>query len=266
MTLAPLLHDYEHVLLDLDGCVWVGGRPTTGAVEAVAALRAAGKSVAFVTNDSAPSPEELVQRLWRAGFQAGLEEIVTVGGAVQHVLAEAPRWRGAYVIGSTAMHRHVADAGKLVVNGRDVPTADVVVVASHVGFDYEELRGATRAVLAGADLICAGRDATFPMPGGAWPGTGAVVAAVEAATGVTAVNVGKPEAQLFHTALDRLGPGRAIVIGDRLDSDLAGARAAQLDAAIVLTGVTSAEDADAAGVGTDGLVAVAPSLADLVLA
>jgi HAD superfamily hydrolase (TIGR01450 family) len=266
VTITPLLQRYDHVLLDLDGCVWVGGEPTPGAVEAVGALRLAGKGVAFVTNDSAPAPEEFVQRLWRLGFRVGLEEVVTVGGAVQHVLADTPRWRAAHVIGSPAIHRHVADAGKVIVNGRDVPNADVVVVAAHVGFDYDELRGATRAVLAGADLLCAGRDVTYPMPGGPWPGTGAVVAAVEAATGATAVNVGKPEAQLFNTALDRLGPGRALVVGDRLDSDLAGARAAGLDGAIVLTGVTSAAEVQAARIGEGGFVAAAPSLAQLVLA
>jgi HAD superfamily hydrolase (TIGR01450 family) len=265
VTLAPLLDAYDHVLLDLDGCLWVGGKPTPGAAEAVAALRAAGKGVAFVTNDSKPAPEEFVKRLWRVGFRASLEEVVTVGGAVQHVLADTPRWRAAYVIGSPAIHRHVADAGKVITNGRDVPIADVVVVAAHPDFHYDELRGATRAVLAGADLLCAGRDATFPMPGGPWPATGAVIAAVEAATGATATNVGKPAAQLFHTALDRLGPGRALVVGDRLDSDLAGARAAGLDAAIVLTGATAAADAHAAGVGRDGYVAVAASLAELVL-
>jgi glycerol 3-phosphatase-2 len=263
--LSPLLRDYDHLLLDLDGCVWVGGVPTPGAVAAVDAARDHGKRIAFVTNDTAPSGEQLVRRLWRAGLRASLEEVVTVGGAVQHVRAETPRWRAVYVIGSPAMHQHVLGAGKIITNGRDLPAADVVVVAGHVGFDYNELRGATRAVLAGAELLAAGRDANFPMPGGPWPGTGATVAAVEAATGATAVNVGKPAPQLYLTALDRLGPGRALVVGDRLDVDLAGARAAGLDGAIVLTGGTSEREAAAAAPGSDGFVAVAPTLADLLL-
>ena len=265
--LSPLLARYDHVLLDLDGCVWVGDEPTAGAVEAITALRDAGKGVAFVTNDARHAGEEYVRKLWRLGFRASLEEVVTVGGAVQHVLASTDRWRSAHVVGAAVMHRHVTEAGLKVVNGRDVPSPDVVVVAAHDDFTYAELRDAVQAVLGGAELVCAGRDALFPMPDGLWPGTGAVVAAVEAATGVAAVNLGKPAAQPFHTALERLGAtaasARALVVGDRLDSDLAGAAAAGLDGAIVLTGATGAAEARAA---TDPEpVAVAASLAELVL-
>jgi len=268
-TLAPLLDGYDYVLLDLDGCVWVGDEPTDGAVEAITALREAGKGLAFVTNDARLAGEDYVRKLWRLGFRAGLEEVVTAGGAVQHVLAETARWRSAYVIGAPSIHRHVTDAGVRIVNDLDVPPPDVVVLAAHDDLDYAQLRGAIQAVDGGAELLCAGRDLTFPMPDGPWPGTGALVVAVEAATGTTAINAGKPAAQPFATALDRLGAdaatARALVIGDRLDADLAGARAAGLDGAIVLTGATTAAQADAAGVGADGLVAVAPSLAALLL-
>jgi HAD superfamily hydrolase (TIGR01450 family) len=264
------------VLLDLDGCVWVGEEPTPRAVEAVGALREGGKSLAFVTNDARHAGEDFVRKLWRLGFQASLEEVVTVGGALQHWLAERRDRAGtAFVIGSAAIWRHVEDAGLRIVNGTDLAArADMVVVAGHDDFDYGELRVATQAVLRGAGLIAAGRDATFPMPDGPWPGTGAIVAAVERSTGVTALSVGKPEAALFETALDRLdgsgsipgadAPSRAtLVIGDRLDADLAGAHAAGLDAAIVLTGATERADAEAAK--DPAPIAVAATLADLVL-
>ena len=118
MPLSPLLRRYDHALLDLDGCVWVGDEPTPRAVEAVAALRDAGKGIAFITNDARHSGEDFVRKLWALGFQASLEEIVTVGGAIQHVLAErGDRLGSAYVIGSAAIVRHVADAGVRVVNG-----------------------------------------------------------------------------------------------------------------------------------------------------
>lgn len=262
-TLSALVTRYDHLLLDLDGCVYVGEEATPGAVEALAALRAAGKGIAFVTNDGRRSGEDYVRKLWGLGFRASLEEVVTVGGAVQHVLAERDAWRSAYVVGAPVMHRHVTEAGLKIVNGRDVPVPDVVVVAAHDAFGYDELRGAVQAVLAGAALLCAGRDPIFPMPDGPWPGTGAVVAAVEAATGVAAENAGKPAAQPFRTALDRLGPGRALVVGDRLDSDLAGAAAAGLDGAIVLSGATPAAAARAAE--DPAPVAVAATLAELVL-
>ena len=263
------------LLLDLDGCVWVGEDPTPDAVGALEAVRAAGRSIAFVTNDGRHAPEEFVRKLWRLGFRASVEEVVTVGGALQHALNERHAGRTAYVIGSEAIHRHVAGAGLKVVNGTAFASrAEIVVVAGHERFDYDELRIATQAVLRGAELVGAGRDTTFPMPDGPWPATGAVLAAVEAATGARAWTVGKPEPQLFLTAVDRLGSpggGRALVIGDRLDADIAGAAAAGLDAAVVLTGGTTAAEAQAAlaearaASPRGALVAVAPTLASLLL-
>lgn len=263
--LSPLLQRYDHVLLDLDGCVRIGREPTARATEAIDALRAAGKGIAFVTNDSALTPEELVRALWSMGMRASLEEVVTVGAAIQFVLASRADWRTAFVIGPEAIWRHVQDAGVKIVNGIDLPRpADVVVVTGCRTLSFEDLKGATQAVLAGADLLSGGRDRTFPMPDGPWPGTGAVVAAIEWATEREAEVVGKPDPGIFRTALDRLGPGRALMIGDRLDSDLAGAHAAGIDGAIVLTGVTTREQAGAAS--DPRPVAIGDTLADLVLA
>jgi HAD superfamily hydrolase (TIGR01450 family) len=264
VPVAPGLEPYDTFLLDLDGCVWVGDDPTPGAVDAVLALRGAGRRVAFVTNDARHGEEDFVRKLWSLGFRAAREEVVTVGGALQHVLAETGH-ATAFVIGSSAVHRHVADAGLRILNGSDLADrADVVIVSGHDRLDFAELKGAVQAALRGAEVWCTGRDATFPMPDGPWPGTGAVVAAVEAASGVTARSVGKPEPQLFLTALDRIGgDGRALVVGDRLDADVAGARAAGLDGAIVLTGATTAAMVD----GADPAPAfVAPTLAELLLA
>jgi HAD superfamily hydrolase (TIGR01450 family) len=263
VTLAPLVRRYDHLILDLDGCLWVGEDPTPDAPAAIEALREEGKGLAFLTNGVRESGEEIVRKLWRLGFRASLAEVVTVGGALQHRLA----LRGggsAFVVGPSPIYRHVEAAGMRVVNGTDLaPRADVVVLAGHEGFDYGELRTAIQAALRGADVLSAGRDRTYPMPDGPWPGTGTLVAAVEYGSGVRVESVGKPGAQIFATALDRLGPGRALVVGDRLDSDLAGARAAGLDGAIVLTGATDREQAEAAS--DPRPVALAETLAELVL-
>jgi glycerol-1-phosphatase len=265
VPLTPLPRRYDHFLLDLDGCIWVGDEPTPRAVEAVTALREAGKGIAFITNDARHSGEDFVRKLWSLGFRASLEEVVTVGGALQHALAERRDGLGsAFVIGSEAIIRHVDEAGLKIVNNTEFASrADLVVVAGHDAFHYDELRIATQAVLRGAELVGAGRDATFPMPDGAWPASGAVLAAVEHATGRRALTVGKPEPAIFRTALDRLGEGRALVVGDRLDADLAGAHAAGLDAAIVLSGATLAEEAEEAK--DPAPVAVGANLGDLVL-
>ena len=205
-----------------------------------------------------------MRKLWSLGVQASLEEMVSVGAAIQFVLAERPMPAETYVIGSTAVFRHVADSGQRIVNGTErEDTAQLVVVAGHDELAYHELRTAARAVTAGAEMLAAGRDRTFPTDGGIAPVTGAVVAALEYATERTASIVGKPDPRIFHAALDRLGAGRTLVIGDRLDSDLAGAAAAGLDGAIVLSGNTSAEEARAAE--DPRPVAVAADLHTLVL-
>jgi HAD superfamily hydrolase (TIGR01450 family) len=264
VPISPALAKYDHVLLDLDGCLWLGDEPIEGAIDAVAALRTAGKSLLFLTNDVRNPPEGFVRKLWKLGFQASVEEVLSAGAAVQFVLAERNGGRGnAYVVGSQALVDHVAEAGLRIVNGTEFATrADVVVVAAHDDVVYDELRVATQAVLRGAELIGATRDASFPMPDGMWPGTGAVLAAIEIATGVTAAQIiGKPEASMYEAARDRLGPGRILAVGDRLEIDIEGARRAGIDSALVLTGGTTRAEAEAADPGP---TFIADSLATLV--
>jgi HAD superfamily hydrolase (TIGR01450 family) len=264
VPLTPALARYDHVLLDLDGCLWVGDQALDGATDAVAALREAGKGLAFMTNSVRQAPEEFVRKLWRLGFQASIDEIVTCGAALQFVLAERNEAGAAFVIGSRALVDHVADAGLRIVNNTEFATrADIVVVGGHDRFDYRELRIATQAVLRGAELIGTTRDRTFPMPDGPWPGSGAVLAAVEEATGRRAQRIiGKPEPDMYDTARDRLGRGRYLAVGDRLDTDVVGARRAGIDSALLLSGATARAEAEAADPRPTHL---ADSLAVLVL-
>jgi HAD superfamily hydrolase (TIGR01450 family) len=263
VSVSSRVRPYDNVLLDLDGCLWVGDEACEGAVEAVTALREAGASILFLTNDVRHTPEEFVRKLWRLGFQASIAEVVTVGAALQYQLAGRGH-SSAYVVGAQALVDHVAEAGLRVLNRTPFATrADVVVVGAHDDVRYDELRIATQAVLRGAELIGATRDPTFPMPDGPWPGTGAILAAVEAAAGRKAdLVVGKPEPAMYEAARDRLGPGRVLGVGDILEIDVAGARRAGLDSALVLTGVTTREQADAADPRPTH---VADSLAALVL-
>jgi HAD superfamily hydrolase (TIGR01450 family) len=264
VSLSPAVRPYDQVLLDLDGTVWVGGEAIPGAIDAVAALREAGKAVLFLTNDVRIAPEAFVRKLWGLGFQASLGDVLSVGAALQFWLAQGDRRGSAYVVGAQALVDHVADAGYRIVNGTTfAPRADIVVVGGHDQFVFEELKIATQAVLRGAELIGATRDATFPMPDGLWPGTGAILAAIETATGRTADRVmGKPESPMYEAARDRLGAGRALAVGDRLDSDISGASRAGLHSALVLTGVTTRREAEEADPKP---TYIADSLASLVL-
>ena len=263
MSLSPLLSRYEQVILDLDGCVWTGGEPIEGSPEAIDALRSAGLRVSFATNNSRESTEEYVAQLWRAGVQASLADVVTSGGAMQHLLAETRTGRTAFVVGTDALRRHVTDAGLRVLNGTDLASrAEVVVVGGTEDLVYDDLRYAALAVRRGADFLATARDPTYPQPDGLWPGTGAILAAVEVASGRSAEIVGKPEPQLLFTALDRLGEGRTLVVGDRVDTDLTAAAAASLDAALVLSGGAMREALN--GFEPEP-VAVTHTLADLIL-
>jgi glycerol-1-phosphatase len=263
VTLSPRIARYDQVLLDLDGCVWLGDEALEGAPEALAALREAGKAVAFLTNDVRHTPEEFVRKLWRLGMQAAVSEVVTAGAAVQYLLSGRDGG-AAYVVGSQALVDHVAEAGLRIVNRTEFASrADVVVVGAHDALTYEEIRIAAQAVARGAELIGATRDASFPMPDGPWPGSGAVLAAVETAAGRTADRIaGKPEPPMYEAARDRLGPGRCIAVGDRPEIDVLGARRAGMDSALVLTGGVSRAQADAADPRP---TLVAESLAALVL-
>jgi HAD superfamily hydrolase (TIGR01450 family) len=267
VPLSPLVLRYDQLILDLDGCVWTGGEPIPGSPEAIEALRSSGRRLAFATNNSRDAAEDYVAALWRIGVRASLSDVVTVGGATQHLLAETRTGRTAFVIGTDAMRRHVSDAGLSVMNGTDLASrAEVVIVAATEQLSYDDLRTAALAVQRGADFLATARDATHPMPDGMWPGTGAILAAVETAAGRSASLIGKPEPQLFLTALDRLGEGRTLVVGDRLDTDVAAAEAAGLDSALVLSGGTSRVEAEEAARRAEGPrpVKVAGSLGELV--
>lgn len=265
MPLSSLALSYDQFILDLDGCVWVGEEPTPRAVEAIEELRDTGKQVAYATNDPRSATEDYVARLWKIGIRASVRDVVTVGGAVQHVLAETRSGRTAFVVGTDALRKHVADAGLRVLNGTDLASrAEVVIVGGTEELVYDDLRFATLAVRRGADFLATARDPTYPQPDGLWPGTGAILAAVEVASGRTAETVGKPQPQLLLTALDRLGSDRrTLVVGDRVDTDLGAAAAAKLDAALVLSGGTERQALN--GFEPEP-VAVTDTLADLILA
>jgi glycerol 3-phosphatase-2 len=264
--LSPLAERYDGLILDLDGCLWVGDRPVDGAAAAVDAWRASGRRLVFLTNDPRSAPDEVVQRLWAHGVRASLDEVVTSGVVMQEYLAERFDGCTAVVVGSEAMVRHVRLAGLRVIADESlVPGADVVVLAGHPGLAYPELTWAVRAAYAGAAVVATGRDRIVPSDVGVIPGTGGVVAYVEYCSGAEAVAVGKPGAHAWRIARERLGvDGPVLAVGDRLDSDIGGAAAADIDGALVLTGVSDAADVQA----WDGAqpVVVAADLGALLLA
>lgn len=254
---------YDGLIVDLDGVVWLGGEPIEGAADAIARLRAAGTRLLFLTNDPQSSRPEQAARLTAVGIPAQADDVMTSAAATVRFLASRPDSRGrtTLVIGSPALHQEAEDAGLPTVSLAAARRADLVLIGGHDGFDYAELTAAVRAIANGAAPFATGRDPYFPTPDGPLPATGAILAAIETATGVTATVVGKPEPYVFEIAREALADCETIaVVGDRLDTDVAGAKRAGLDAILVLTGSTIEADLDGSAIRPD---LVLPSLAAL---
>jgi glycerol 3-phosphatase-2 len=241
-----LLVRYDGFLFDLDGVLFRGSEPIEGAAEALRAVRAAGRSVVFLTNNATRTPEEVAALLDGLGFEASPAEVVTSATATGGVLA-ARAGATAFVIGERGLREALASAGIRLFDG-DPDETDLVVVGLDRQLTYAKLKRATLLVRRGAELVAANPDRTFPQPDGLWPGAGAILAAVEAATDAAPTIVGKPHPPLFEAARDRAGSREPLVVGDRLDTDIAGADALGWDSLLVLTGVTTENDLAAASV------------------
>lgn len=222
---------YDGLLIDIDGVVRVGDEFMPDAVGAIAELDRRGLPYAFVTNSPRLTPSEHTAELRAGGIPVPDGRVATAAETlIALIRQEVGDGAPAIVIGTDSFHRQVADAGIVEVNLADWGSAAAVMVSGHDGFDYRELKAAAMAARAGALLAATGRDPTMPMPDGHWPGTGAVLAAIETASGIEAMVTGKPFPAIFEAGLDAIGrPARAAMLGDRADTDVAGAQAAGLD-------------------------------------
>ncbi len=248
----PLADRFDGLLIDLDGVVWIGREPVPGSPEALRALLAAGKRLVFVTNNPGKHPAAYAERLGEMGVAVEESRIVTAGMVAARLAGEAAGAGGVFVIGAPALKELVAATGARVLDGADGREADAVVVSGHRGFDYGELLTAKRALDRGAALFATSHDPTMPFPGGEVPGTGAILAAVETASGKRAEIAGKPERHLFEMAREALGvEGPTAMVGDRISSDIEGGRRAGLETILVLSGTTTREQAEAADPAPD---------------
>lgn len=243
---------YDGLLIDLDGVVWRAHRFLPGAVETVQALLAEGMPLAFVTNNPRLSASEQAEVLRDGGVSIEDRQVVTAGSTLFDFAKEkfGPHPR-ALVVGTGSFHVQATAAGiEEVARSGPVPNAEVVLISGHEEFDYAEMRAAAMAVRDGAFLAATGRDPIMPMPDGLWPGTGAILASIETASGRTAVTTGKPEPAIFEAGLKVIGsPGRVAMIGDQLGTDIAGAQAAGLEGILVEAGT---EAGTKSGEASDG--------------
>jgi HAD superfamily hydrolase (TIGR01450 family) len=235
--LVALADSYDGFLIDLDGVVWLGHEPIEGASEALSGLAAAGKPFAFVTNSPRVSPARQAAILRDHGIETDPGRVVTSGSTLL-ALAREQVGEGAKVFatGTADFLSQVRSAGFDSLPADRWSEAAGLLVSGHDAFGYEELKAASMAARAGAFFAATGRDPTMPMPDGLWPGTGAILAAIETASGRQAIVAGKPERPIFEAGLEVLGlpaDSKVAMIGDRLDTDVGGAQRAGLDGILV---------------------------------
>lgn len=237
--------------LDLDGVLWLGDVPVPGAADAVARLRAAGEPVVFCTNNSSKPVAAVEAKLARHGIPPE-GAVVTSAMAAAELIEPGER---VLICAGAGAREAVEHRGAVPV---DAGPADAVLVGLHLDFDYDRLRAAADAVHRGARLLATNDDATYPTADGPIPGGGAILAAVERATGVQAVVAGKPHPPMARLVRARLGD-EGVMVGDRPDTDGRFAVVLGYRFALVLTGVTTTPDGAAPTPDV-----VAPDLATLV--
>ncbi len=243
---GPDLARLRGFVFDLDGCVRRGRVLSPGAREALEALHAAGRRLAFLSNNSRATGGDLRAELRALGL-AMADHVLTPLEIIGDVIRE--RWGSSrvLVIGAREMADAVARAGHAIVDVKDYREATVVAVGNDFDLTYERLTAASRAVAAGAALVTPNLDPRLPVEDGDFlPGCGAIVEAVAAAAGVRPVVVGKPEPPLFRMALARLGlpPGQAAMVGDSVASDVRGGRAAGMVTVLYAPAGAAAGEAD----------------------
>lgn len=242
--MTALASEHDCLLLDLDGTLFRGHAPTAGAVETLDGL--VSRSL-FVTNNATRSAVEVAAHLVELGFTATAADVVTSAQSAAGLLSRRiPAGSKVLVVGTDALAGEVAAVGLQPVRlFADDPVAVVQGLSMSVG--WPELAEAALAIRSGALWVTSNLDLTLPTERGLLPGNGSLVAALRAATGQEPLVAGKPAPGLMNDALARGDFDTPLVVGDRLDTDIAGANAADLPSLMVLTGVNTARDAVFAG-------------------
>ncbi len=243
----PFLKEIQGLIIDMDGVLWRTNEPLGPLPEWFGRLKTLGVRWVFATNNATRTVDMYLEKLARMGL-ADVQPDQIVNSVMAAVFALQQRWpQGAavYVIGEEGLHRGLAEAGFIPVE--DWRAARAVVVGLDRRLTYDKLARGTLALRGGAWFVGTNPDRSFPTPEGLQPGAGAILAALEAASDVAPTIVGKPEPFLFQLALERLGtpPEHTLVVGDRLETDILGGQRMGCRTALVLSGVTSPQQAEA---------------------
>jgi len=260
----------KNLILDMDGVLWHGETPMPGLVDFFNALRAAGIGFVLATNNATRTATMYTEKLARFGVDVPPEQILTSAETTASWLAgQYEPGTPIYIVGAKGLHDAVSAQGFRIVTpaeARKGATAAAVVAGLSPTVTYEELAMASLLVHHGVPFIGTNPDVTYPSEIGPLPGSGAILAVISTATGVQPTIIGKPGPILFHEAVARLGgdPAGVAMVGDRLSTDIYGAKAAGLRAILVLSGISTLEEAEAGAVQPDFIFADITELASFL--
>jgi 4-nitrophenyl phosphatase len=235
------LEAVRHLIIDMDGVLWRGDEPMLNLQAFFDFLHQRDIGFILATNNSSRTPEQYVEKLARFGVQVDTESILTSSQVAAAYLADqAPPGTRVYAIGKEGV-RHALEQHGFVLSEDG---AAYVVVGWNIDLVWDELATASLLIHKGAGFIGTNPDVSYPTERGPVPGNGAQLAAIEATTGVAPVVTGKPEPQMYEEAMRRMGasPGTTAVVGDRLDTDLAGGVRLGLTTVLVLSGIATEAD------------------------
>jgi HAD superfamily hydrolase (TIGR01450 family) len=243
---VALTRHYDVALLDLDGVIYVGDQPVAGAPDALRLAREQGMRLAFVTNNASRTPRQVAELLQRMGIPAEASAVITSSHAAAHYLADRlPAGANVLVLGTTGLIEAVSERGlKPVFSADEAPLA--VVQGYSPDLDWHDLAEGAVAIRRGTFYLATNLDATVPSARGPLPGNGSLVAALTHATGIQPHATGKPDPTMHAESVQRAGATNPLVVGDRLDTDIEGARRVGCDSLLVMSGVTGASDVLAA--------------------
>jgi 4-nitrophenyl phosphatase len=242
----------QALILDMDGVLWRGDEPIGDLPAIFATITRRNWQVTLATNNATLSVDQYVEKIARMGVSLNRHQIVNSALATAHYLHKLfPDGGSVYIVGEIGLALTLAEYGftALPIRVEELPAKQDQIKAVIVAYDrqvtYEKLTIATRLIRSGALFLATNPDRTFPTPQGLVPGAGAILAAIEAATGEKALIIGKPSPEMYLVALENMGvaPQNTLVVGDRLETDIAGGQKLGCQTALVLSGVTSAQSA-----------------------
>jgi len=254
--------DYDLLVIDIDGVIWLDGQPIIDNIEAVREFNRMGINVVFLTNNSTKSRRTYSMRLRKLGLDVTPNNIVNSGYSASLWLRENYGRLNVLMIGEEGLAEELINLGHSLVTSSDYIDADAVVVGLDRHLTYSKLDAASKAVRRGSLFIATNRDNMYPTPAGLAPGAGSIVAFLEVASGRGVdFEAGKPNTWMLEAVYRLLGgkPNRIAVIGDRVDTDMMLAINAGVDGILVMTGVSAAR-----GDKVPGGVKVVRTLKDLI--